>query len=347
MSGLHYSNGIVNNPVEGYQHISQVVDETNQRLDDIREGKIKPILTSSKKETEKIGGYFPTDQLIIAARTGMGKTAYMLNMLGDFVSPEVNPYYHDKIMILYDSWEMPGWRNMLRMYSRRNKLTVKEMLDYNKAMEEEAFQRILMVGTEFKNQPIYMRSISQSSGEWYESKCRIQDKYPDRIIVNVVDHSRLVTKTNEKSEEEVITNFMKKGMKVKLEQNQFNIFLTQMNRAVETSSKRDEMGVATPVSSDIFGSDGVFQCADVVLALHRPGFYGLEEWKGIPTGKISSNPDQADNLMIECILKQRDGWTGNLLRYHNLAHNEFYDENPRAIPQGGQGGIFGNVYNED
>lgn len=343
MSGHHYSK---QPKVDGYNHISIVVDETNKRLNDIREGLIKPILTGSRKETEKIGGYFPTDQLIIAARTGMGKTAYMLNMISDFANPEINPHYADKLMILYDSWEMPGWRNMLRFYSRANKLTVKELLDYNRAMEHEAFQAMIELSNNFKEQPVYMRSLSQSSAEWYESKCRIQDANPEKIIINIVDHSRLVTKTNERSEEELITGFMKYGMKVKLEQNQFNIFLSQMNRAVETSGKRDDMGKATPVSSDIFGSDGVFQCADVVLALHRPGYYGLTDWEGLPTGKVQGDPNSSDNLMIECILKQRDGWTGNLLRYHNLAHNEFYDALPGSIPQEQQRSMF-NVTPED
>lgn len=331
--------------IPGYAHISTIVDETNQRLFDIREGKIKPILTSSQKETDKIGGYFPTDQVTIAARTGAGKTAYILNLMGDFINPEINPHYADKIIILYDSWEMPGWRNMLRFYSRENKKTVKELLDYEKAMEEETFQRMLLISLKFKNQPIYMRSISQSPAQWYESKCRIQDANPDKIIVNVVDHTRLVTRTNEKSEEELITNFMKTGMKVKLEQNQLNFFLTQMNRAIETAGKRDDIGKATPVSSDIFGSDGVYQCSDVVLALHRPGMYGLIEWEGIPTGKVVGNADVSDNLLIECILKQRDGWTGNICRYHDLAYNMFYDSNPRATPNGG--GMFSSSGNND
>lgn len=342
MSGQHSFN---KPSMNGYEHISQVVDDTNKRLDDIREGRIVPIKTGSKKETEAIGGFFPTDQFVIAARTGMGKTAYMLNIVGDFVNNEINPYYHDKVMILYDSWEMPNWRNMLRLYSRKAKKTVKEMLDYEKAMSEEHFQGLLTLSTEFKKFPIYMRNMSQSIDEWYDNKCYIQQANPDKFIINIVDHSRLVTKTNEKSEEELITNFMKRGMRLKLEQNQFNIFLSQMNRSIETSGKREDMGVATPVSSDIFGSDGVFQCADVVLALHRPGYYGLTEWNGVATGKRIDNPKANDNLMIECLLKQRDGFTGNILRYHDLAHNEFYDELPTHL--GGFGttqGTFGTSF---
>lgn len=311
--------------VEGYSHISSVVSETNKRLQDIRQGLIKPIVTRSKKETEKIGGFFLTDQVVLAARTGMGKTAKVLNMMGDFVDPTVNPHYAEDIIILYDSWEMPGWRNMLRFYSRANKLTVKELLDYQKALDDERFQRILQISKQFEGQPIYIRSISQSSHEWYESKCRIQDANPKKKIVNIVDHSRLVSKTNENSEEALITGFMKIGMKLKIEQDQLNIFLSQMNRAVETAGKREDMGKATPVSSDIFGSDGVFQCADVVLALHRPGYYNLVDWEGLATGKVAGDPNASDYLMIECILKQRDGWTGNLAMYHDLAHNQFFD----------------------
>lgn len=334
--------------INGYEHISDIVNHTNQRLADIREGLIKPILTKSDKETEKIGGYFPTDQVTIAARTGAGKTAYILNLMGDFINPELNPHYSEKVIILYDSWEMPSWRNMLRLYSRENKKTVKELLDYNKAMTDEAFQRIISISQKFKNQPIYMSSISTSPKEWYDNKRRIQDANPNMTIINVVDHTRLVTKTTEKSEEELITSFMKIGMKAKLEMEQLNFFLSQMNRAIETSGKREDMGKATPVSSDIFGADSVYQCSDVVLALHRPGMYGLTEWEGIATGK-QIGTDASDNLFIECLLKQRDGWTGNILRYHNLAHNEFYDTLPASM--GGsafvkevQQGMFGTQF---
>lgn len=69
----------------------------------------------------------------------------------------------------------------------------------------------------------------------------------------------------------------------------------------------------------------VYQSSDVVIAYHRPGFYGLTSWNNIPTGKVKENPDSEDYLMIECVLKQRDGWTGNIMRKHNLAINQIED----------------------
>lgn len=75
----------------------------------------------------------------------------------------------------------------------------------------------------------------------------------------------------------------------------------------------------------IFGSDAVFQTADVVIGLHRPGLYKAKMFQNrIPTG-LTDDPNSTDNLMIECILKQRDGWTGNILKKHNLANNTIED----------------------
>ena len=312
--------------IEGYVHISNAADITNQKLSKIRSGELKPLVTSSKKETDKIGGFFPTDQVVLAARTGMGKTAHVLHWMGDFTNRELNPFYADNLIILYDSWEMPEWRNMLRLYSRELELDVKTILDYQQQMQQEMFDRVIALKSKFVNKPIYFRNISQSVKEWYATKKRIRDKHKKATIVNIVDHTRLVTKSTEKSEEELISQFMLHGMRIKLEDDMINIFLTQMNRNIESGAGgRENIGKNLPVSSDIFGADSVFQCADVVIADHRPGFYGLTEFNGMPTGINPNNPEMHDHLLIECILKQRDGWTGNLIRRHNLAINQIED----------------------
>jgi replicative DNA helicase len=311
--------------IEGYQHISHVVDDTNRRLTDIREGKLKPIKTSSKKEMDKIGGYFEGDQLVIAGRTGGGKTAKVIHMISDFANPIINPHHANNMIILFDSWEMPSWRNMLRMYSRLNEMSVSKMLDYEGQMQKEAFERVILASKAFRNYPIYFSGISKQTAEWERHKISIRKQFPDKLIINVVDHSRLVKRGKEMSEEARITEFMIAGMNLKVNYGMFNIFLSQMNRSIETSVARGDIGKATPIASDIFGSDGVFQCADIVMALHRPGQYDLESWNGIPTGRLLNDPDANDHLLIECLLKQRDGWTGNITMRHNLALNQIED----------------------
>lgn len=61
------------------------------------------------------------------------------------------------------------------------------------------------------------------------------------------------------------------------------------------------------------------------MALHRPGMYGLEKFEGFLTGIDKANPNKSDDLMLECIIKNRDGWTGNITMKHNLAHNKIED----------------------
>lgn len=317
--------------IDGYTHISVSVEKTIQKMRDIRSGKIKPLMTSLKKEQDKIGGYYPSDQIVLAGRTGTGKTSKLLQDMQDFCNWDLNPHYKDNLVILYDSWEMPDWRNILRFVSRRGEIPVKQLLDYKKELEEEKFERLQAIAREFKDMPVYINQYSSNVNEWFESKKQAYGKLiydnPNVQIVNIGDHTRLVTAENEKSEEALITRLMKAGMVLKNTYGMINYWLSQMNRAIETAVSRDKVGSRLPISSDIFGSDAVFQCADIVMALHRPGMYQLEEFEGFPTGYLKDDPDSTDDLLMEAILKQRDGWTGAISLRHNFAINKVEDYN--------------------
>lgn len=322
--------------INGYRHISGVVDEAQQKMQDIRSGKFKPLFTSSKKETDKIGGFYPSDQIVIAARPGSGKTARLIQLMTDFADQTINPFYKDKIMILYDSWEMAGWRNILRMISRKESIEVKALLDHNKELEEERFKRLIEISNLFKNYPIFISSQPVTASQWKENKKQIQGKYPKHYIINLFDHTRLVLKSEESKEEEKLTALMFAGIELKNNFNMINIFLSQLNRNIETGVSREKIGSNNIVSSDIFGGDSVYQAADICLTLNRPGIYGLEKFEGIPTGIDKSNPNKLDDLLVEGVLKQREGWTGNLYMKHNLAHNKIWDyefnQNSNLIP---------------
>lgn len=311
--------------IEGYKHISTVVERAKDRMDKVRSGSLKPLFTRSKKEKDKIGGYYQSDQIVVAARTGTGKTAKIIQDIDDFCNIVINPYYAENSIILYDSYEMADWRNILRMISSKGKIEVKDLLDYNKRLQDERYVGLKAIADKFKGYPVYISTRSLTVKDWEEGKKQIQGQFPTKHIINIYDHTRLALKETEAREEELITNLMLAGMRLKNNQEMINIFVSQMNRNIETNVVRSQLGQVTPVSSDIFGSDGVFQCADIVIALHRPGMYKLEDFQGIPTGYKNENPDANDDLLIECILKQRDGWTGNLTMRHNLAHNTIED----------------------
>lgn len=311
--------------IEGYSHISREVNRAINMMDKVRSGQLKPLFTRSKKEQDKIGGYYPSDQVVIAGRTGCGKSAKMLIDMLDFCDTELNAGYRDDLLILFDSYEMTGWRNVLRMISRRGEVEAKSLLDYHQRLTEERYTMLRNIATQFSHLPIYITNKPLTPKQWEENKKNIQGKFPKKKIVNVFDHTRLGLKEDERKEEELISNFMFKGIYLKNNFDMWMFWLSQMNRNIETNAGRDKLGQYLPVASDIFGSDAVFQCADVVYALHRPGLYGLEDWNGIPTGVSKSDPNKSDDLLLEVVLKQREGWTGTITLKHNLALNQVWD----------------------
>lgn len=312
--------------IEGYSHISSVVNKAQNMMDKVRSGELKPLHSSLKKEEEIIGGYYPSDQIVIAARTGTGKSAKMLSDMLDFCNPAINPTYHNNMLILFDSYEMADWRSIFRMVSRKGNVEAKALLDYKKRLTDERYKTLRDLASQFSHLPIYITNRPRKPSKWEEEKKQIQGQHPKKQIINIYDHTRAGLKEDDvKREEENISNLMFRGIYLKNNFEMIMFWISQMNRNIETNVSRDKLGKYLPVSSDIFGSDAVFQCADIVMALHRPGMYGVEEFEGIPTGYDPSNPEKEDHLLIECILKQREGATGNILLRHNLAHNQITD----------------------
>lgn len=311
--------------IEGYVHISTSVSRAKSMMDKVRSGELKPLFTSLKKETDKIGGYYPSDMVVIAGRTGTGKSSKMLHDLLDFCDTKLNPTYTDNILILFDSYEVSDWRAVMRLISRKGEIEAKSLLDYNRRLSEERIQAFKFIADSFSHLPIYISTKPMNARNWEENKKQIQGKFPYKKIINIFDHTRLGLKETEGKEEELISNFMFRSLYLKNNFDMFMFFLSQMNRNIETAIGREKLGSHTPVMSDIFAADSVGQSADVVIALSRPGMYGLEKFDGFPTGIDKNNPDKPDDLLIESVIKQREGWTGNLFLRHNLAINKIED----------------------
>jgi replicative DNA helicase len=298
--------------IEGMQHISTVVDAANDKIHKVREGIEKPLITRWRKVNDKIQGLYYGDQVVIAARTGVGKSAFVNLLLKDLFL--LNP--GQKLIGLYWSFEMPNYQQVIRWYSNAKELAVKDILSSSNRISDEMFQELKQTGEVLKDLPIYFRDIPVNEDHWYQMILQIQAQFPDHYIINIVDHTRLIKPNAEFSEEERISKLMYKGVELKNKIGSVNIFLTQMNRNIETGNKsRDQMGRTPPVVSDIFGADSVGQCATLIIALHRPELYGVGNYLGVDTR----------NLMACHILKQRDGWTGLITLDHNLAHNSIQD----------------------
>ena len=59
--------------ISGLQHISEIVDETNEIIRKYKSGELRPFKTFSNKLNDKITGIYKGDQLVIPARSGVGE----------------------------------------------------------------------------------------------------------------------------------------------------------------------------------------------------------------------------------------------------------------------------------
>jgi replicative DNA helicase len=298
--------------ISGLQHISEIVDETNEIIRKYKSGELRPFKTFSQKLNDKITGIYKGDQLVLPARSGVGKSAFVTILVKDLAIK-----YPDLVFI-YWSFEMRSWQNVARMYSAEAMLPVKEMLSANVPLEENTYASLVNAGNELRKIPMYFRDIPVNFKQWESKVEEVALLFANKTIVNIVDHTRLITSSNEKTEEEKITNLMLAGVRLKNKLECINIFLSQLNRKIEDGDRSD-VGTTGILPSYIFGADSVMQCATLVLALHRPEMYDLSRYKSLDT----------KNLLITQILKQREGELCEIAMYHNLAINRIYDSPPQ------------------
>jgi replicative DNA helicase len=240
--------------ISGLQHISEIVDETNEIIRKYKSGELRPFKTFSQKLNDKITGIYKGDQLVLPARSGVGKSAFVTILVKDLAIK-----YPDLVFI-YWSFEMRSWQNVARMYSAEAMLPVKEMLSANVPLEENTYASLVNAGNELRKIPMYFRDIPVNFKQWESKVEEVALLFPNKTIVNIVDHTRLITSSNEKTEEEKITNLMLAGVRLKNKLECINIFLSQLNRKIEDGDRSD-VGTTGILPSYIFGADSVMQCA--------------------------------------------------------------------------------------
>ena len=234
--------------LDGFRHISQVVKQTNRKIEQYRTGEIRPLLTFSDKLNEKMEGFYPADQIVIAGRLGCGKSALANILLRSL--KDRNPWA--KLLFLYWTMEMPGYQQIARIYSNEFSTPVKGIFNSRIPLEESMWQNVKRFGETLNGYNVYFREWPVSADEWKECVLNIQAMFPTHTIVNIYDHIRLLKKGNETSEEQRISNLMSAGVFVKNKIDCINIFLSQMNRNIENPGNGDrrDVGSSAPMASD-------------------------------------------------------------------------------------------------
>jgi replicative DNA helicase len=252
-----------------HQAIQQIEERKNQKdgLTGIASG-----FTALDRVTS---GWQRSDLVIIAARPGMGKTAFVVSALR-------NAAIDFKTPVAIFSLEMSSVQLVHRMVSAEAELESDKLRRGN--LEGYEWQQLISKTGKLSEAPIFIDDTPALSILELRAKSRrLVAQHGVSLIV--VDYLQLMTGDTSKgggNREQEIASISRALKGIAKELNVPVIALSQLSRAVETRG-----GDKRPQLSDLRESGSIEQDADMVMFLYRPEYYGMtQDENGMPLNGI-------------------------------------------------------------
>jgi replicative DNA helicase len=236
-------------------------------------------------------GWQKSDLIIIAARPGMGKTAFALSMARNISIDHNTP-------IGFFSLEMSSEQLVNRLIASEaelaaNKLRKGDLADHEMVQLHEKIKLL-------SEAPIYIDDTPALTIFELRAKARRLVKN-NHIGAIMVDYLQLMhTGSNSGNREQEISAISRALKGIAKELKIPVIALSQVNRGVES---RTGVGSKRPMLSDLRESGAIEQDADIVTFIYRPEYYKIYEW---------DNGDDSRGQSEIIIAKHRNGSLGNI-----------------------------------
>ncbi|WP_133712844.1 replicative DNA helicase [Myroides indicus] len=318
---IRISNEIISDAYDETTDVFDLLDKAEARLYEVTQGNIKKssetaqsLVAQAKKRIEEIStkeglsglptgfhkldeltsGWQPSDLIIIAARPGMGKTAFVLSMARNIAIDA-------GAGVAVFSLEMSSVQLITRLISSETGLS-SEKLRTGK-LEKHEWEQLNVKVKDLERAPLYIDDTPSLSIFDLRAKARrLASQHGIKLIV--VDYLQLMTaggsqKGGGNREQEIST--ISRNLKALAKELDIPVIaLSQLSRAVETrgTSKR-------PLLSDLRESGAIEQDADIVSFIYRPEYYKIEEWDD---EERSPTAGQAEFI----VAKHRNGGLDNI-----------------------------------
>ena len=268
---------------QGLTHISSVILGVYERLNELAASdQAVPGLSTGLPDVDMaISGLNKSDLILLAARPGMGKTSFALNLLlhaGKFSGKTV----------VFFSLEMSREQLCMRLISSESFVDNKKLVTGNLAPED--WEKIMVATESLNRSHILIDDDSTVSVADILAKCR----RVDNLGLVIIDYLQLMQSAGGRqysgeNRQQVVSD-ISRALKIMAKELDVPVLcLSQLSRANESRSDK------RPMLSDLRESGAIEQDADIVMFLYREGYYDKE----------TPNPNLA-----ECIIaKNRHGET--------------------------------------
>jgi replicative DNA helicase len=289
------------------QSMNKVIKDTLRDIEELKHkvGKFTGVPSGFTKLDRITSGFQKSDLIIVAARPGMGKTAFALSVARNASLESLGEGEVARGVAIF-SLEMGNKQMVSRMISSEaeipgQKLRTGELRDYEWAQLNSKIARL-------SEAPIFIDDTPALSVFELRAKCR-RLKQQSNIQMVLIDYLQLMRgdDTNNKNgnrEQEV--SYISRSLKALAKELDVPVIaLSQLSRMTERRTSASNR----PMLSDLRESGSIEQDADMVMFIYRPEYYQINEWEdGEPTN------GQAEIM----IAKNRHGALENIrLRFIN------------------------------
>lgn len=249
------------------------------------EGHLRGIPSGFTDLDRVTNGWQKSDLIIIAARPGMGKTAFVLSMARNCVID------HNKAVAFF-SLEMSSIQLVTRLISSETQLSADKLKKGN--LEAHEWEQLHAKIAPLTDAKLLIDDTPALTVFELRAKCR-RLKAQHNIDMVIIDYLQLMSGSGDnKGNREQEISMISRSLKALAKELEIPVIaLSQLSRAVETRG-----GSKKPILSDLRESGAIEQDADMVMFIYRPEYYKIDQ-------------DEAGNSMAGiaeiCIAKHRNG----------------------------------------
>ena len=299
------------NNTGGFRSIKEVVNSTINDINNLPEdNNMVTGLPTGFYELDKMTTGFHDDELIIiAARPGVGKTSFALNV-AQYVG-----LHTDKSVAMF-SLEMSGEQLVQRMLASEGLIDSQHLRTGQ--LDQEEWHNLVMAAGSLAGTDIFIDDTPGIKMSEIRAKSRRLAKEKGNLGLVVVDYLQLIEGPRSESRQQEVSAISRQLKKLAKELHVPVIALSQLSRSVE--QRQDKR----PVLSDIRESGSIEQDADIVSFLYRDDYYRDEPEDGENSGSSSEVGAEDDNGEVEVIIeKNRSGSRGTVKLMFSKPYNRF------------------------
>ena len=296
----------------GFKSIHDVLNTAMEEINSIPDdGNMVTGLPSGFSELDKMTTGFHDDELIIlAARPGVGKTAFALNV-AQFVGLKT-----DKTVAMF-SLEMGAEQLVQRMLASEGLIDSQHLRTGQ--LTDEEWRKLVVAAGSLDNTSIYIDDTPGIKMSEIRAKARRLAKEKGNLGLIVIDYLQLIEGPRSESRQQEVSAISRQLKKLAKELHIPVIALSQLSRSVE--QRQDKR----PVLSDIRESGSIEQDADIVAFLYRDDYY-RDERDEDDEGEVEA---EEDNGEVEVIIEKNHSSTRGTVKlmfskpYHRFSNLDY------------------------